>query len=540
MNDSNDVPEHLKDLIDEYLSGCADEQGVSRLEELLAANEASRNYFVRYCRLHTDLYQSVRASQASKSVLTKLEAISMAPDESIMQTVPAQKLVVNAGALKRHALKIWIAAAAIVFALLASFYFSSLYGQTTHTIAWVKNAQNCAWEQDLLPTGDMKPGKVLALERGFVEIGFESGANLILEGPARLELLSGKSAKLLYGKMAARVPKSARGFSIVSPQGEVVDLGTEFGMSVAQNGATEVFVFQGEVKAISKDDLDAKRNAISISESHGARIESNRVSLSTGGEEAKGRQFVRQIPSLPVITPRVIRLDFGRAVPGTILDAAGMGTGLTHRLVGTGEKLPTNDLNLKLNLASKQLELTTTNSDINRRFHIDQGEYLGFRLSDMGFTGTEDFSIEVTIPNIPTLNPLGQFGLYAGARNDRSIRGGLISGGDNHTYKFFMANNNGGNDSNAHFVGVQSSGEDMRMMLRREAGKYSLTVENLTAGSSSAVAIKHPDFLDAERDLYVGLFGANTQSELQRTLYIKEIVVTVWAPRTSVAQNEKP
>ena len=41
--------------------------------QALRADEAARNYFVRYCRLHTDLYQVARASQAGKHALSLLQ-----------------------------------------------------------------------------------------------------------------------------------------------------------------------------------------------------------------------------------------------------------------------------------------------------------------------------------------------------------------------------------------------------------------------------------------------------------------------------------
>ncbi|HEV3190024.1 MAG TPA: hypothetical protein VGY54_05980, partial [Polyangiaceae bacterium] len=63
---------------------------------------------------------------------------------------------------------------------------------------------------------------------------------------------------------------------------------------------------------------------------------------------------------------------------------------------------------------------------------------------------------------------------------------------------------------------------------RRIAGHYSLVVENLTRHSSSTLSIAHPAFLDGERDLFVGLFGANTQSDLRKTLTIKDLDVKVW------------
>ena len=78
-------------------------------------------------------------------------------------------------------------------------------------------------------------------------------------------------------------------------------------------------------------------------------------------------------------------------------------------------------------------------------------------------------------------------------------------------------------------VGLLSPGTDLRLTLRRVAGKYALTLENLTTGGTSTLTIRHPDFLDGDNNLYVGLFGANTQSPNEpRLLKLKEFQVTVW------------
>ena len=97
---------------------------------------------------------------------------------------------------------------------------------------------------------------------------------------------------------------------------------------------------------------------------------------------------------------------------------------MTHRLPGTGRLLEPNDTNLLLAPGGERLRLTTTNSDVNTQYLLDRGEYLGVRLSDVGFTGREDFEVSVSIPDIPSLRQLGQFGLYAGTRSDQNIRGG--------------------------------------------------------------------------------------------------------------------
>src|SRR5207237_9707186 len=78
----------------------------------------------------------------------------------------------------------------------------------------------------------------------------------------------------------------------------------------------------------------------------------------------------------------------------------------------------------------------------------------------------------------------------------------------------------------------------LRLTLRRLVGDYSLVVDNLTRHSSSTLAIAHPDFLDRETDLYAGLFGANAQSGLRKTLTTRELSVTVWTARTGAPRPE--
>ncbi len=179
-------------------------------------------------------------------------------------------------------------------------------------------------------------------------------------------------------------------------------------------------------------------------------------------------------------------------------DAEGRGIGLTHRLPGTGGNLPGSDPNLRLRPDRRALELTTTRSDMNTQDRMPTGEYLGFRLADLGFTGKEDFEIRVTIPNIPGLSVVGQFGLYAGSSSDKNIRGGLICWPDPDTYRLFLVNNFGGNDTDIYEVGLMTTGDDLRLTLRRLGGRYSLVVDNLTRNSSSTLAIAHPAFLDGE------------------------------------------
>jgi ferric-dicitrate binding protein FerR (iron transport regulator) len=514
MNEPQPISEALQTLIDDYLAGLLDAGGLRELEDHLRDDPAARCHFVRYARLHTDLYLEMRAHQASTRALDRIE----------QQAGPVRSSVQRVRFTPRRLL-----AAALVFLGLGLGSWL-LFGRpssdesiTDPAIAWLVNAQDCLWANAVEPTGSMQAGRLLAVERGLVEVRFQCGARVVLEGPAQLELLSSKSARLMRGKLTARVPETATGFEIRSPQGKVIDLGTEFGVAVADDGATDVYVFEGKVQA---HPAGAAADAVSLTRHQAAHIAGGKVTRKPDAAEAG--QFVRAIQPRPVLRPRQLLLSFSQD-NGGLRDRNGHGTGLTHRLPGTGRRLPEHDPNLLLVPEQGRLELTTTESDLNTRHRLHQGEYLGVRLSDLGFSGTEDFAVTATILDIPALELVGQFGLYAGTRNDRCIRGGLLrtSKGPSR-YTQFLVNNARGIDTNLHRVGLYATGADLRLTLERKGGKYALTVANLTDGSSSTLHIGRTNYLDRERDLYVGLFGANPQSKVSRTLLFSEFRVTVW------------
>jgi ferric-dicitrate binding protein FerR (iron transport regulator) len=529
MNQPPELPSHWKDLIDDYLDGLLDEAGTQELEDCLRSDGRAREYFVRYARLHTHLHLEVRAQGAGARALERIEALA----------APAWKGHRAGGwALTKRVLhwlraprRLWTAAG-LLLAVTAAWWLTGAWlgahrPEGELAIAWLVNAQDCSWSGPG-PTGNLQAGKVLRIERGLAEIHFQCGARIILEGPSVLELLSSKSVRLSAGKLTARAPAEAIGFEVLSPEGRVIDLGTEFGVA-ADNGSTEVYVFQGKVEALPTAARAAEPRTVNLTEHQAARIASGEVTVRPVLPAAAESRFVRAIAPAPVMVPRTLRLLFDRPVDQGVKDRAGARTGLTYRLPGTGKGLPESDGNLHLNTAQSQLELTTTNSDLNTQYQLDQGEYLGVRLADLGFSGKEDFAVTVTTPSIPDLDLVGQFGLYAGAASDRNIRGGVIGRRRQGEYMQFLVNNQQGSDTpDICQVGLLSTGTDLRLTLRRTSGKYSLTVENLTLGSASTLTIRHPEFLDLEKDLYVGVFGANTQSEVRRTLVFKDLQVTVW------------
>ena len=275
------------------------------------------------------------------------------------------------------------------------------------------------------------------------------------------------------------------------------------------------------------------RAAVTVSHDQTAKIDGRTVSLNPTLAEPDSPRFIRSIDPPRALTPHTLRLDFRRAIPGSLQDSQGQGVGLTHRLPGTGTALPLRDPNLHLDSSQQVLLLTTTRSDLNTQDRMPTGEYLGCRLSDLGFTGPEDFEISTTIPKIPGLDVVGQFGLCVGTDSTANIRGGMLSQDQPDRYHVFLVNNFQGIDKDPNEIGLMTTGDDLRLTLRRSAGRYSLTVENLTRGSSNTLTITHPKYLDGRADLFAGIFGANTQSDVPKTLSIKEVRFTIWIARSS-------
>jgi len=122
-------------------------------------------------------------------------------------------------------------------------------GTKSAAVAMLTRVVDAHWGPGAKPLrvgGAVEPGW-LRLESGMAQVVFYSGARVVLEGPAQLQLVSPMEAVCGSGRLLAEVPKPARGFRVKTDQMDVVDLGTAFGID-ATGGRTEVDVFQGMVE----------------------------------------------------------------------------------------------------------------------------------------------------------------------------------------------------------------------------------------------------------------------------------------------------
>jgi len=117
----------------------------------------------------------------------------------------------------------------------------------SHQTVWAADSL-LADDHDALWLGDY------AIEAGFVQLAMLDGTSLIVEGPASFSIDSQSRVSLTHGALSALVPEGAEGFIVDTPAGQVLDLGTEFGVEVLEEGAIEIHVMDGEVVATLPDE----------------------------------------------------------------------------------------------------------------------------------------------------------------------------------------------------------------------------------------------------------------------------------------------
>jgi hypothetical protein len=116
-------------------------------------------------------------------------------------------------------------------------------------IATLLTSENASWESSLPTTvgSPLTVGK-LSLLSGIATIRFASGADVMMEAPSQLQLLSPMRGRLVTGAAVVDVPEPAIGFTLDTPDGFVVDHGTKFAVNVqADLERAEIEVIEGEI-----------------------------------------------------------------------------------------------------------------------------------------------------------------------------------------------------------------------------------------------------------------------------------------------------
>jgi hypothetical protein len=168
------------------------------------------------------------------------------------------------------------------------------------TVAKITATRNCLWQESAKGIGfgsRLHTGQRLELSAGLVEITFDDGAAVVLEGPATFDVRDRGEARLHEGRLAAVVPERAQGFQVATSRVNIIDLGTEFGLMADADGATEVHVFNGLVKAQLLDESGKHLRTVELNTAEAARIQPAVAQVAR--IPARDDEFVRSLSIAP-------------------------------------------------------------------------------------------------------------------------------------------------------------------------------------------------------------------------------------------------
>jgi hypothetical protein len=265
----------LDALLENLLEDRLDAAEAARLNFLLKSDEQARDRYLFYMELHSALlYDNVS--------VTALDAESDSAESGMGDTMilPAIRetgqrsssvdveygemgLILPEAAPERSrrfgARHAWISVAALVLISLGAFwYILSRPGGPT-----LEASIDATWDASHAAPqlGKTMPAGEVELNSGLARIKFATGVEIIVEAPARLKADAVNGVELLAGKLTAVVPPDGHGFTVKCPDATVVDLGTEFGINLHNDGLADVEVFKGTV-TLSPTPPTAAQNAV--------------------------------------------------------------------------------------------------------------------------------------------------------------------------------------------------------------------------------------------------------------------------------------
>jgi ferric-dicitrate binding protein FerR (iron transport regulator) len=312
MNLSDSDILELNELCNAVVDGTLDERQKAMLSKWLSTSAEAREFYVRATGLSASLCHYAGEMQTGD------------PDAHLLPLPPR-----NAGYPWRWAIPLLAMAASIVLVLWVSHDRDPgapadpkvavtppsanqnnaarplpTTNDNNEFVAQLTASRECVWANDataIAMGAHLRKGQQVELAKGFAQITFDSGAQVVLQGPATLDLNSAWNATLTRGRLKAIVPPEAIGFCVSNPTVEVVDLGTEFTMFADPGGgAAEVLVLKGEVEAAPRAMPD--QQPIVLRERESRRFAASGMSaIASGGQ--RFAELSRQVQLDHFISP---------------------------------------------------------------------------------------------------------------------------------------------------------------------------------------------------------------------------------------------
>ena len=281
----------LRGLFADYASGAMAEEQLRALETALCEDAELRQDLIEYLNVDSALGNLAALSGAEMAELDAVQPAGLPPKRS-RSAWKRVRVFAPVGAVA--------AALLIVVSLWAARPSAEPAARLVAGIDAVLNtSEGQAWHGTELPAG------AYALERGLVHLQFGGGVMVYLESPSRFDAVDGGRIVLRRGRLTAKVPPAGTGFTVETPEADVIDFGTEFSVDV-EAGASEVHVFKGLVRVQPRTTHGPEEQSIDLRTSQAVRIDKS-LAKPVGIELAADR-FIRNFEEPPRTYARAVKL----------------------------------------------------------------------------------------------------------------------------------------------------------------------------------------------------------------------------------------
>lgn len=275
----------------------------SRLNRILDEYTAARRYYLRYVAVHSALAVTAGSPAVEAQLAVERLTLERFAGRSFSEPLCQLALPASSRIERWQSMAPWAASLAAIFVVTGLIWWSTQpIGRQEHVVgvvavsnrstaadentgaqrlvAEVTYVSNSAiWQNpnsSFALASSVRSGQNLTLEHGQVELTYASGAKLLLTGPSEF-LVQPTGGKLRRGELVARVPEAGHGFTIETPHGKVVDLGTEFGVVVDDFGVSQVSVFEGKVETLPTGTGGASQDKIELTSGRAIQWTENAV-----------------------------------------------------------------------------------------------------------------------------------------------------------------------------------------------------------------------------------------------------------------------
>jgi hypothetical protein len=257
-----DFREHSLELIRLRAEGLASESETRELETLLRTNPELVDLHVEYLLLDQAL-----ANRARERVGAVAQRLGNVAQQNERPTVARWRI-------GNFQFAGWSIVAAALVILGFAYWWSPRPSDSVRALVVEADHAELQGHAEEFRAGSSIELRRIVLNAGRLNVELASGVRLEMIAPFDGVLLDPMQIRLASGRLNADVGERGHGFTVRTDAGDVIDLGTRFGIEADAGGECRVAVFSGEVEVRPRraDGVSEQRSTVTLTEGQAARF----------------------------------------------------------------------------------------------------------------------------------------------------------------------------------------------------------------------------------------------------------------------------